>query len=231
MKKITLSLIVILFPFGFIKSQTLEDYEIQGAKLGRKINRQIGESAYQRTVSNVKISYWGIGRWFEETGNHSYTSFVGAMDGMVMGSLAKNYSYQNYYHGDRGIMIRHNLKYSTDISALDIVNITYADDNDDGILSKDEIAEVYFDLINTGDEPIYGITPVLMSDKTKHVHISSPCTIDTLNANSAVRYVIGISGDGKMNPGKLRLLLRIRYGKGDYIDVQQIFLGTKRKKE
>lgn len=210
----------------------LEHFEISGAKLGRKIARQVVEGYYERTPTTNRMQHltpWGI-----EGHNSGYDrplSFVGAMDGAVMGSLAINYEYQNYYHGPRQFNYRKKLTNSTDISLLDIANITYADDDGDGTLEKDETAQVYFDLINTGDTPLYGITPVLMAYKTNHILISDPCTIDTLNAKNAIRYVIELSGDGKRNPGDAYLLLRIKYGQQQYVDVKEIVLGTKRRKE
>ena len=81
-------------------------------------------------------------------------------------------SYQNYYQGERKLNYRKRQDQSTDISALDIANITYADDNGDGELKKDETAQIYFDLINTSSESLYGIMPVLMANKTKRITIS-----------------------------------------------------------
>ena len=89
--------------------------------------------------------------------------------------------------------------------------------------------QIYFDLINTGNEPLFGITPILLANKTKHILISDPCIIDTLNAKSALRYVIEISGDGKRNPGNAYLLLRIKYGQQQYADIKEIVLGTRRR--
>ena len=236
--KIWLSILLsILLPLATfaqdnVSDADLEHYEIAGAKLGRKVARQVAASYYRRTPTvdrTLSLSPWrGEG---SQSGYHRPFSFVGAMDGAVMGSLAQRYKYQNYYHGQRQFNYRKKKTYSTDISALDIANITYADDDGDGMLSKDETAQVYFDLINTGKVPLYGIVPVLMANKTKHVLISEPCVIDTLNAQSALRYVIEISGDGKRNPGKVYLLLRINYGQGQYADVKEIVLGTKRRRE
>jgi len=211
--------------------QDLEKYEIQGAKLGKKIARQVIQSNYERTVTTNKVESWHGYGYGDNKGNHRLTSFVGAMDGAVVGSLAYNYTYQNYYHGKRSFNYRKPNQYSSDISALNIANITYADDDEDGILGKDESAQIYFDLINTGDEPLYGITPVLMPNKTKHIQISTPCVIDTLQGKHALRYVIEMQGDGKTNPGKLQLVLRIKYGQAKYADVAVIGLGTKKRKE
>ena len=214
-------LFVILFCyFSLINAQTGKDYDKQKAKLTRKVGRQVMESDFVRTVTTNKISFWG-----DDTGNHGFTSFVGAADGMVMGSLAKYYSYQNYYHGPRGINIRHSSTDSDNISALEIMNVTFADEDGDGALGKRESAQVYFDIINTGDNSLFGIVPVLMANKTRHVRITAAVPIDTLEAESALRYVIELKGDGKRNPGKIKLLLRIKYGKGQYWDVGQFFLG------
>ena len=225
--------IVSLFSFFIIctfsiTAQELEQYEIEGAKLGKKIARQVVQNSVERTVAinNVETFSW-LG---SDKGNRRFTSFVGAMDGAVVGTLARNYSYQHYYQGERKINYRKKLNHSSDISALDIANITYADDDNDASLDKNETAQIYFDLINTSSEPLYGIMPVLMANKTKHVLISEPCLIDTLKSEHALRYVIELSGDGKKDPGKLSLMLRIKYGQNQYYDVEHIVLGIKKKK-
>ena len=228
--KNTLFIIALTIYYPGVGSQTLEDYELQGAKMGKKIGTQISQSFYEHTPSNGRVeTLWGISE-SDYKGNQRLTSFVGAMDGAVLGSLARNYSYQHYYHGNRGINYRKKTIDSEDISTLEIANITYADEDEDGELSKDEEAQIYLDLINTGDTPLYGITPVLLADKTKHIRISTLCPIDTLEAQHALRYVIIIEGDGIKSPGKLKLILRIKYGQGKYYDVEQIWLGTKRKR-
>lgn len=230
MKGIVAFMVSVTFFLGTVSAQTTE-YEVQGAKLGEKIARQVGESNFERTVTTNKVETWYGQARGDETGNRRLTSFVGPMDGAVMGSLAHSYKYQNYYHGERGLMVRKNLKNSTDISALEIANITYADEDGDGALGKYETAQVYFDLINTGDEPLYGITPIVMANKVKHVNISSPCPIDTLQAQHALRYIVEMAGDGKSDPGKILLVVRIRYGLDDYIDVQDILIGAKRSRK
>lgn len=211
-------------------AQDTEQYEIQGAKLGSKIARQITESSFESTVTTNRVTTdHGFGRG-DNTGNHRLTSFVGAMDGAVVGSLAQNYSYQNYYHGPRNFNYRKKSQNSTDISALEIANITYADEDGDGLLSKNECAQIYFDLINTGDKPLYGIVPVMMVDKTKYVDVSAPVTIDTLKSHQALRYIIELVGKNP-STGMVHLVLRIKYGADQYADMQEICLGTRRKRE
>ena len=211
--------------------QDLEKYEIQGAKLGKKIARQVKQANFEKTVTTNKVESWHGYGYGDNKGNHRLTSFVGAMDGAVVGSLARNYTYQNYYHGERAFNYRKPKQNSSDITALDIANITYADEDGDGALGKDESAQIYFDLINPGEEPLYGITPVLMPNKTKHIQISTPSVIDSLQGKHALRYIIEMQGDGKANPGNLQLVLRIKYGQANYSDVEVIGLGTKRRRE
>lgn len=227
--KIIICFIALLFSFSYsISAQELTQYEIEGAKLGKKVSRQVVQSSVERTVATNKVE--GFSWLGNDKGNRRFTSFVGAMDGAVVGSLARNYSYQHYYRGERKINYRKKYDYSNDISALDIANITYADEDNDGLLDKNESAQIYFDLINTSSESLYGIMPVLMANKTKHILISEPCLIDTLKSEHALRYVIELSGDGKKDPGKVSLMLRIKYGQNQYYDVEHIVLGTKKEK-
>ena len=214
MKYTTILLLWAFFLNASAQEQDIEHYEIQGAKLGKKYARQLKQSEFEKDWHGY--------------GNH-LTSFVGAIDGAVVGTMAHKYKYQNYYHGPRNFNYRKKAEYSTDISALDIANITYADDDGDGELGEGEIAQIYFDLINTGDKPLYGIVPVVMANKTKHIDIAPPAPIDTLEAQHALRYIVEIEGKSS-KANKAYLLLRIKYGQGQYADVQEIFLGTKRKK-
>ena len=98
MKAFILLCLFLFCPLVLIVAQENKDYEKQGAKLVKKMNRQIMESDLQHTVTTNKISFLG-----DDTGNHGFRSYVGAMDGVVTGSLAKHYAYQNYYHGKRDI--------------------------------------------------------------------------------------------------------------------------------
>lgn len=211
-------------------AQDMEHYEIQGAKLGKKIARQVGQSSYENTVTTNKVETWHGYGYGDDRGNHRLTSFVGAMDGAVVGSVAHNYKYQNYYHGPRSFNYRKKAQHSTDISALEIANITYADEDGDGMLGKNETAQIYFDLINTGESALYGIVPVIMANKTKHIAVSAPVPIDTLESQHALRYIIELAGKNS-NIGKAYLVLRIKYGQDQYVDVQEMCLGTKRRRE
>lgn len=230
MKPAIPALLALFFLATALCAQNVTHYEVQGAKLGKKIARQVIQSDFDRTVTTNRRATWHGFGYGDDRGNHRLTSFVGAMDGAVMGSVAHNYAYQNYYHGPRNFNYRKTNQNSTDISALEISNITFADDNGDGALGKDETAQIYFDLINTGDTPLYGIMPVVMADKTKHIEISAPCPIDTLQGKHALRYIVEMAGDGKSDPGKISLVLRIKYGQNQYADVQEICLQAKRRK-
>ncbi|MDO4823224.1 MAG: hypothetical protein Q4A08_03525 [Bacteroidales bacterium] len=221
-----------LLTYVYSQDEDLKHYEIAGAKLGKKLARQVVDGYLDRVpVTNRNATLIGWERDGHQSGYHRPISFVGAMDGAVMASLAHSYKYQNYYHGPRKFNYRNKQENSTDISSLEIANITYADDDDDGKVGKDESAQIYFDLINTGETPLYGITPVIMAYKTKHLIISDPCPIDTLDSKSALRYVVEIMGDGKHTPSVTHLLLRIKYGHQQYSDISEIKLGTKHKKQ
>jgi hypothetical protein len=219
-----------LFAATSAMAQVGQLYDVEGAKLGRKIGRQVVNSNFDRTVTTNKVETWHGMSPGDNRGNHRLTSFAGAVDGAVMGSVAHSYKYQRVYHGEHDFMYRKKVENSADISKLEISDIIYADDDNDGALGKDETAQIHFDLINTGDEPLYGVMPVLMANKTKHVLIAPPAPIDTLQAQHAIRYVIELSGDGKSNPGKVSMVLRIKYGQGQYVDVQEICLAAKRRK-
>ena len=70
-----------------MKFQDLEKYVIQGAKLGKKIARQVKQANFERTVTTNKVESWHGYGYGDNKGNHRLTSFVGAMYGAVVGSV------------------------------------------------------------------------------------------------------------------------------------------------
>lgn len=191
---------------------------LSGAIIGEKVANLQGQSEFDREyMKDNPVKY-------------RPTSFINAMTGTAMGSLAHYYGYQNYYQGPRSFNYRRKTNYSTDISCIEIANITYADENGDGKLSSKESAQIYFDIINTSEEPFYGLMPVVVSYKTKHLFISDPIRIDTIQGQKALRYVVEIYGDKSIPNGMAYLKLCLHYGQDQSVDVQEICIPTKRKK-
>lgn len=195
-----------------------DHYEITGAKIGEKVIRLVNQSAFDKEyMKDSPVRY-------------RPTSFIGAMTGTVTGSLARYYGYQYYYQGPRSLNYRRKSEYSTDISAVEISDIIYADENGDGILSSGENAQIYFDIINTGDEPIFGLLPIVLSYKTKKIQVSDPIRIDTLEAQKALRYVAEIVADKSIPNGKAYFKIHLHYGQDQNADIQEVCIPTKRRK-
>lgn len=191
---------------------------LSGAIVGEKIAHLQDQSEFDREyMKDSPVKY-------------RPTSFINAMTGTAMGSLAHYYGYQNYYQGPRSFNYRRKSNYSTDISRIEIANITYADENGDGELSSRENAQIYFDVINTSNEPFFGLMPVVISYKTKNIFISDPIRIDTIQGQKALRYVVEIYGDKSISCGKAYLKLSLHYGQDQNADIQEICIPTKRRK-
>lgn len=190
---------------------------LSGAVVGEKIANLQGQSEFDREYmkdSPVKFRP---------------TSFINAMTGAAMGSLARYYDYQNYYQGPRSFNYRRKTNYSTDITCIEISNITYADENGDGALSSGENAQLYFDVINTSEKPFYGLMPIVLSYKTKHIFISDPIRIDTIQGKRALRYVTEVCADKSIPNGTAFLKISLHYGQGQNVDIQEVCIPTKRK--
>lgn len=191
---------------------------LSGAIVGEKIARLQGQSEFDREyMKDSPVKY-------------RPTSFINSMTGTAVGSLAHHYSYQNYYQGPRAFNYRYKSNYSTNIGSIELANITYADENGDGALSSEENAQIYFDVINTSEEPFYGLMPVIVPYKTKKVFISDPIRIDTIQGNKALRYVVEIAAGKSLPNGTAFLKLSLHYGHNQSWDVQEIYIPTKRKR-
>lgn len=190
---------------------------LSGAVVGEKIANLQGQREFDREyMKDSPVKY-------------RPTSFINATTGVAMGSLARYYDYQNYYQGPHSFNYRRKNHFSTDISCIEISNITYADENGDGVLSSGENAQLYFDVINTSEEPFYGLMPVVLSYKTKRIFISDPIRIDTIQGKRALRYVAEICADKSIPNGTAFLKISLHYGQDQNIDIQEICIPTRRK--
>lgn len=91
---------------------------------------------------------------------------------------------------------------------LTIRNVRFADSNDDGMLSGDEIGRVSFEIYNETTAPIYNFDPsVVEAEANKRIYISPSVRVENIMPGQGLRYTATVKADRRIKDGEIRLLV------------------------
>ena len=126
------------------------------------------------------------------------------------------YDYEEYERREKYNDRRH---YNNDVSfassksanSVRLQNIIFYDEDDNGILSAGERAEVVFEVYNTTGRTLFDVVPMLeqVSDM-KHIQISKPQVIERLEAGRAIKYTAYIKTSNKLKNGFAEFRISVR---------------------
>ena len=69
---------------------------------------------------------------------------------------------------------------------IEIINARFVDDNQDGILSRNEVGKIIFEVMNRGDKTISDVQPsVLETTGNAHIYISPSIHIESIAPGKA----------------------------------------------
>lgn len=89
-----------------------------------------------------------------------------------------------------------------EIPNVEICNVVFTDNNNDGVLSRGEVGKVAFEIHNNGTQPISNLIPSIVEDANSgHFTISPAVQIDGLMPKEIVRYTASIVADKKIKAG------------------------------
>lgn len=89
-----------------------------------------------------------------------------------------------------------------EIPNVEICNVVFTDNNNDGVLSRGEVGKVVFEIHNNGTQPISNLIPSIVEDANSgHFTISPAVQIDGLMPKEIVRYTASIVADKKIKAG------------------------------
>ena len=109
-----------------------------------------------------------------------------------------------------------------------IRNARFVDGNRDNILSSNEVCRVVFEVVNTSDRMLYGITPVVYErNGNKRIYISEPIHVERLAPGKGVRYTATIKS-ARMKNGEATFVLNVMQGKKRMAWAQEITVPTQR---
>ena len=93
--------------------------------------------------------------------------------------------------------------YTSGPAKLEIRNARFSDLSRDGILARGEAAHVVFEIYNSSDKPIYGISPSVREvTGNKHIHISENILVESIAPRQAIRYTAQVKADNRLKAGE-----------------------------
>ena len=110
---------------------------------------------------------------------------------------------------------------------IEIVNARFVDDNQDGVLSRNEVGKIIFEVINRGDKAISDVQPsVLETTGNGHIYISPSIHIENIAPGKGVRYTALVKADKKLKNGMARFALTVLQGQKSISKVTEFDIKT-----
>lgn len=110
---------------------------------------------------------------------------------------------------------------------IEIVNARFVDNNQDGILSRNEVGKIIFEVMNRGDRPVSDVQPsVLETTGNAHVYISPSVHIERIEPGKGVRYTAIVKADRKLKNGMARFALAVLQGQKSISKVTEFNIRT-----
>lgn len=114
-------------------------------------------------------------------------------------------------------------------SNIEIENARFVDDNQDGMLSANEIGKVIFEIYNRGQQTIYDVQPsVIESTGNRHIYISPSIHVESIAPGKGIRYTAVIKADKKLKNGTSKFALTVLQGNKSISKVTEFDIQTQK---
>lgn len=111
--------------------------------------------------------------------------------------------------------------------SIEIVNARFVDDNQDGVLSRNEVGKIIFEVMNRGDKVISDVQPsVLETTGNAHIYVSPSVHIESIAPGKGVRYTALVKADKKLKNGMARFALTVLQGQKSISKVTEFNIKT-----
>lgn len=116
-----------------------------------------------------------------------------------------------------------------DIPNVEIRNVRFIDDNQDGCLSSGEMAKVTFEIMNRGSQTLYNVMPsVAEANAGKHILISPSIMVESITPGRGIRYTATVMGGKKLRDGNARFALTLLQDNKSICKVHELTINTRR---
>ena len=110
---------------------------------------------------------------------------------------------------------------------IEVVNARFVDDNQDGVLSRNEVGKIIFEVMNRSDKPITDVQPsVLETSGNRHIYISPSVHIESIAPGKGVRYTAIVKADKRIKAGMATFAVTVLQGQKSISKVTEFNIRT-----
>lgn len=117
-----------------------------------------------------------------------------------------------------------NYKY---VPNIEVINARFVDDNQDGVLSRNEVGKIIFEVMNHSDKTITDVQPsVLETSGNQHIYISPSVHIESIAPSKGVRYTAIVKADKRLKAGVATFAVTVLQGQKSISKVTEFNIKT-----
>ena len=110
---------------------------------------------------------------------------------------------------------------------IEVVNARFVDDNQDGVLSRNEVGKIIFEVMNRSDKPVTDVQPsVLETSGNRHIYISPSVHIESIAPGKGVRYTAIVKADKRIKAGMATFAVTVLQGQKSISKVTEFNIKT-----
>ena len=110
---------------------------------------------------------------------------------------------------------------------IEIINARFVDDNQDGVLSRNEVGKIIFEVMNRGEKPVYDVQPsVLETTGNPHIYISPSIHVESIAPGKGIRYTALVKADKKLKTGRVAFAVTVLQGQKSISKVTEFNIRT-----
>ncbi len=113
--------------------------------------------------------------------------------------------------------------------SIEIRNARFIDDNNDGVIQRNEISKVIFEVVNIGSQTLYDVQPtVIEATGNRHIFISPSIHVEKIMPGKGIRYTAMIKADNRLKDGSVKICVSVLQGDKAMSKVSEFNIPTKK---
>ena len=108
-------------------------------------------------------------------------------------------------------------------------NARFTDANGDNVISRGEICQLVFEVMNTSKSDLYDVVPTVAEmSGNKHIYISPSVRIEKIPAGKGIRYTAMIKADNRLKDGTIKICCSVIQGDKTISEVSEFNIETRK---
>ena len=96
---------------------------------------------------------------------------------------------------------------------VDICNARFLDGNEDGVIERDELCTVVFEVMNRSQQTLYDVQPaVIEATGNRHLTVSPGILVEQIEPGKGIRYTAVVKADNRLKAGSTKICVSVLQG-------------------